>query len=62
MTRDSVVWWVGMIVAVLGAIIANANLLPAAWAPALPWINLACIVLGVISGKLATSPLPGEHD
>jgi hypothetical protein len=61
-TRDSVVWWVGMIVAVLGAIIANANLLPASWAPALPWINLVCIVLGVISGKLATSPLPGNHD
>jgi hypothetical protein len=62
MTRDSVVWWIGIIVAVLGAIAANSNLLPADWAPALPWINLICIVLGTVSGKLATSPLRGEND
>ena len=62
MTRDSVIWWVGIIVAVLGAIVANANLLPASWAPAVPYINLACIILGVISGKLATSPLPGANE
>lgn len=62
MNRDSVIWWIGIVVAVLGAVAANSSLLPPAWAPALPYINLVCIILGTLSGKLATSPLKGASD
>jgi len=59
MHRDHWVWWLGIVGAVLTACANSAGLFPAEWAR---YINLAALIVGVVSGKLATSPLPGEHD
>ena len=63
LTRDSKVWWLGMLVPILvevaNALVANpADFgIPAGW---LPTIRLVALIVGLISGKLATSPLPGK--
>lgn len=57
MTRDSIGWWVGIVASVLVAVAASFHLFP--WIP-LPWqhgISLAAFVTGIISGKMASSPL-----
>jgi hypothetical protein len=69
--RDSWLWRLGIVGAV---IVALASLstgdpsnpltlgyygIPDPWAP---YIRLAAFVIGIASGKLATSPLPGKAD
>ena len=58
-TRDSLVWWLGLIGAVLTAVANEAGLFPEAW---YRYINLAALLVGVVSGWMKTSPLRGEHD
>ena len=53
-TRDSLVLWLGIIGGVLTALAAQAEMFPARWRP---WITMAAMILAVVSGKLATSPL-----
>lgn len=61
-TRDDVKWAFGMIAAVvmclatLGDTVVNYGI-PVSW---LPYIRLGALVIGIISGKMATSPLLGE--
>lgn len=60
MTRDDVKWWVGIIGGASVGLAANFTLFP--WIPA-PWqhaISLAAFLYAIISGKMATSPLPGK--
>ncbi len=60
MTRDDLIWWVGMIGGIAVGLSASFNLFP--WIPT-GWqhaISLIAFVGGVVSGKLATSPLPGD--
>lgn len=59
LTRDSVIWWVGMIGAVLTALAAVSNQLPAEWQP---YLLVAATVVGTVSGWMATSLLPGRND
>ncbi len=63
MTRDSFVWWLGILFPV---IVEGCNAIgvapsdygiPAAW---VPFFRLVALVVGLVSGKLATSPLPGK--
>ena len=56
-SRDSVVWWLGMIGAVLAAVVNQTGLFPVEW---YPYINATAFIVGVISGWMKTSPLPGE--
>jgi hypothetical protein len=60
MTRDSIVWWVGIgfaIILGLATVPEPATLgIPAV---CLPYLRLAALIIGIVSGKLATSPLPG---
>lgn len=58
-TRDSMIWWLGIIAAVLAYLSASES--PAVWAYT-DWVQAAAFVVATISGKLATSPLRGEHD
>lgn len=58
-TRDSVIWWFGMIGAALTALAAVSNQLPAAWQP---YLLVAATVVGTVSGWMATSILPGKND
>lgn len=63
-TRDSLVWWVGIIAAVVVGIgtlgtTATEYGIPVSW---LPYIRLAALVMGIVSGKLATSPLPHSEE
>lgn len=64
MTRDDLKWTVAMVgalvigVATLGTSIADYGI-PIRW---LPYIRLAALVVGIIGGKLATSPLPGKNE
>lgn len=62
MTRDSIVWWVGMVLSVLAASAANLDLLPALLVPAKEWIVFISVVAAAVTGKMATSPLKGEND
>lgn len=59
MTRDSIVWWL----AILGALVTylSTSEPPTAWSYQ-DWIQFIAAVIATVSGKLATSPLPGEHD
>jgi hypothetical protein len=56
-TRDSWLLTIGIIGAVLTAAGNQAGLFPETW---YPWINFAALVVGIVCGKLATSPLPGK--
>lgn len=62
-SRDSVIWWVGIAASVVLGLASltdpGAYGIPEAW---LPYLRLAALVVGIFSGKMATSPLPGEHD
>lgn len=61
MTRDSALWWFGIVAAVIVGIATLGNTadygIPDSW---LPFIRLAALIIGIVSGKLATSPLPGK--
>lgn len=57
-TRDSVILTLGILSGIVGVIAAQADAFPAAWKP---YITVISALLGVISAKLATSPLPGER-
>lgn len=67
MTRDSRFWWLGMIGAIVLAVSSRMDLID----PLLPAqhtdkvhaiIEIVSLIVGIVSGKMATSPLPGEHD
>jgi hypothetical protein len=69
MTRDSKLWWAGIIGAViLGLATLGADTGPMSLAyygiplAAAPYIRLAALIIGIVSGKMATSPLPGKDD
>jgi NhaP-type Na+/H+ or K+/H+ antiporter len=62
MTRDSVVWWVGMIGGVAGGLAASFDLFPWFPPPVQHAISLIAFVVGIVSGKLATSPLPHSKE
>jgi hypothetical protein len=64
LTRDSVLWTLGMIAAIVLALATLGNGVADYGIPlaAVPFIRLAALIVGVISGKLATSPLPGKED
>lgn len=69
MHRDSKLWWAGIV----GAVILGLATLDAGSGPmslayygiplaAAPYLRLAALIVGIVSGKLATSPLPGKDD
>ena len=58
MTRDSIALTIGIVTGILGVLSAQADLFPADWKP---YITVIAALLATISGKLATSPLPGER-
>jgi hypothetical protein len=62
MARDSVLWTVGIIGAIVIGLAANFDAFP--WIPvtAQHWISLAAFIAGIISAKLATSPLPSKRE
>lgn len=63
LTRDSFVWWVGMVGGVAMAILLYADQLPILVTPVVrEGLILTAVVAAVVSGKLATSPLPGKRD
>lgn len=62
LTRDSIFWWISMIGAVCVGLSTSFNLFP--WIDP-TWqhgISLVAFIYGIVSGKMATSPLKGEHD
>jgi hypothetical protein len=66
MTRDSIVWWIGMAAAVVAGIatIGDAELVTSYGISerAIPYIRLAALISGIVFGKLATSPLKGKGE
>lgn len=68
MTRDDLKLKVGLGVAVivgLGTLstgMVETLGLPTAIIPWLPWFRLAAFLVGLVTAKLATSPLPGKLD
>lgn len=67
MNRDSKLWWVMMLGAVIMAASSRMDLID----PLLPAqhtdkvhavIELLAMIVGIVGGKMATSPLPGEND
>lgn len=60
MTRDDLKWWAGMAGGVVVGVSGSLSLFP--WIPP-AWqhgISLAAFIIGIVSGKMATSPLPGK--
>jgi hypothetical protein len=59
-TRDDLKLWFGLIGGVLTAVIAHFDLFP--WMPesVQNWVEFVSFLVGVLSGFLMTSPLPGE--
>lgn len=67
MTRDSKLWWLGIAGAVILAVTSRFDLidplLPAAHTDKVhAALELIALVLGIVSGKMATSPLPHSED
>lgn len=67
MTRDSKFWWLGIIGAIVLAVSSRMDLID----PLLPAqhtdkvhaiLELVALVIGIVSGKMATSPLPHSDD
>ena len=56
MTRDSIYLWWGIISGIVGVVAAQADLFPEKYKAA---ITVLASIVAAISGKLATSPLPG---
>lgn len=61
-SRDSWVWWFGIISSVIVAVSSNLELFP--WLPdrVQHMLSLAAFLIGVTSGKLATSPRPSKAE
>jgi len=55
-TRDSMVWWLLMIGAVVGYLATVP--VPSSWSYE-QWMNAVLVIIGIVAGKLATSPLAG---
>lgn len=55
--RDSALLWVGLGVAIVGYLITAAKP-PNQWSY-MEWLQAASMLLAWVSGKLASSPLPG---
>lgn len=64
MTRDSKLWWLGMIGGVVAAIVLHADQFPVllGYPLAKEILTLVSIIIAVASGKMATSPLPHSGD
>lgn len=58
MNRDSALWYLAALGAVVGYLI-TAQKPPTEWSY-MEWLNAASFVLAWAIGKLQTSPLPGE--
>lgn len=56
MTRDSMSLWIGLIGGIMAVIAAQIDIFPVEWRP---YITILASIIAGISGKLATSPLPG---
>lgn len=59
LTRDSLTWWLGIVGAVL--VYLGAADPPTTWSYG-EWIQALAFAVATVSGKLATSPLPGDRD
>lgn len=64
MTRNDAKWAVGMLAAIVTGLATLGSTVVDYGVPAvaLPYIRLIALVVGIVSGKLATSPLPGKND
>lgn len=62
MTRNDWTWTAGMIAAVILGLATLGDTATTYGIPAsaLPYLRLAALIVGLVSGKLATSPLPGK--
>ena len=58
LTRDSAIWWLGIAGALITYVISVGSS-PLAWTHT-EWLQFVSVLIGTISGKLATSPLPGK--
>lgn len=58
-TRDSTLLWLGIAGAVVVYLGASPSPMTWSWAD---WMQFAAFAIGVLSAKLATSPLPGSKD
>lgn len=62
LTRDSFVWWIGIVSAVIVGMATVSD--PVTYGIpewAVPYLRLGALIVGIISGKLATSPLRGDR-
>lgn len=61
-TRDSVIWWIGIVGSAVVGVSTNLDAFPWLSQEARQWISLASFVVGVVSGKMSTSPRPHSRD
>jgi hypothetical protein len=62
LTRDSLIWWVGMAASILGELVMlkDETLVAQYGVPedAVPYLHLANTIMGVVSAWMKTSPRP----
>jgi hypothetical protein len=59
-SRDSVIWWIGLVGGVVTALIAGSDVLEIPHAVNL-WLMRVGVVVAAVSGWMKTSPLPSEQ-
>ena len=60
-SRDSAVWWVGMVAGVITAILAHIDRFSFISGTMEEVLSFVGLILAVLSAKMATSPLMGEQ-
>lgn len=62
MTRDSLIWWIGILGGVATGLAAHLDQF--SWLPdnVEKVIELTAFIVSIISGKMATSPLPSKAE
>lgn len=59
-TRDSIVWWLAIIGAIVTYLIGSGKP-PTDWNYG-EWLQAVAFIIATVSGKLATSPLPHSEE
>lgn len=61
-SRDSLLWTLSMIGSAAVLVMANLSVFPGLPDGVVHAISIVAAIYGMVSGKMATSPLPSKHD
>ena len=59
LTRDSIVWTLGLVAAIIGYLVTSATP-PTQWTY-MQWLQAVAFILAWVMGRLSSSPLAGDN-